>query len=330
MASADRTALRSLLQKEARIGANADSALLDDFLYEGVKQLQYDILWLTKQKTYYTREYFSLGTDEGFGITLTADTGTVNAIGVTTAQADKDGTTMAEMLSAELIAVGSCTGSQLTYSTANRKFSIDISSNASTGFLIGPPDYATALLYDASYKLFGLTERTSNDAQTWAANVVPLQYGEYPLPDDFLYVKEIRYDDQTYPLAPEIYKNRNTRSGTPSHYYIYGDKLGLTPYPTTGGKQIRLDYYYLPADFAADATLQPFPEIFDYAIIYYAAMLYKQYQSDMNGVLLFKAKYEEAKVKGIQNKGARRGGAINVFERGKYRNKHDPRRYHFG
>jgi len=332
MASASRATLRSLLQKEARIGANADTDLLDDFLYEGVKQLQYDMLWLEKSKDYYVREYFSIGTDEGLGIILDTATGTVKAFSPGSGFTDLTGSSFAQLMSTSYASQYD-TGVYFSYDTASGKFTATISTATlnSTAIILCPPLYDTTAKYDLCYKMFGIEDGWScANTVSISEDSPPDLYTEYPLPTDFLYVKEVRFQGKNYPLMPCIYKDRDTGHGVPSHYYIRDNYLGLTPAPNTGGDLFQLNYYYLPADFAADTTLQPFPEIFDYAIIYYAAMLYKQYQSDMNGVLLFKAKYEEAKVKGVQHKGARRGGAINVFERGKYRNKHDPRRYHFG
>ena len=75
MASASRATLRGFLLKEARIGANADTDLLDDFLYEGVRQLQFDTLWLEKRRDYYVREYLDVYTDEGLGVILSSATG---------------------------------------------------------------------------------------------------------------------------------------------------------------------------------------------------------------------------------------------------------------
>jgi len=332
MASMTRASLRSALMKEARIGANADTDLLDDFLFEGVKQLQHDMLWLEKTKDYYVREYFSIGTDEGLGVILSSATGTVDVFGPGSGFDDLSGSSFAQLMSTSY-ASHHDTGVYFSYDTASGKFTALISTvtNKSTGIILCPPLYSTAWTYDLCYKMFGIDNGWSSaSSDTISGDTVPGLYGEYPLPKDFLYVKEVRYQDKNYPLMACIYKDRDTGTGIPSHYYVRDNYLGLTPSPTTGGELFQLDYYYLPADFAGDTTEHPFPEIFDYAIIYYAAMLYKQYQNDMNGVLLFKAKYEEAKIKGVQLKGARKGGAINLFDRGKYRNKRDVRRYNLG
>ena len=142
-------------------------------------------------------------------------------------------------------------------------------------------------------------------------------------------VKEVRYDGKNYPLRYCIYKDRDTGTGTPSHYYIYDDRFGLAPAPTSGGHVIEFDYYYLPADFAADTSTSPFDEIFDYAIIWYAVSLYKRHQEDVNGLLLAEAKYQDEILKMSQRKQARSGGAIDMLDRGLYRDTWDPRRYRF-
>ena len=104
---------------------------------------------------------------------------------------------------------------------------------------------------------------SSASTQTYTGDTIPYGYGEYPLPSDFMKVKEVRYDGKNYPLRYSIYKDRDTGTGTPSHYYIYDDRFGLTPAPTSGGYLIEFDYYYLPADFSGDTATSPFDEIFD-------------------------------------------------------------------
>lgn len=323
MASMSRTSLRNEVKRLGRVGSNVAPSVLDAWLYEAVKKLQNDIKWLEQTRYYYVREYFTIGTNEGFGVRLTAATGTLNVVGLDTAFVEKSGATVADALSTALIAMA--TGSAVTWSTANFKFTVDISSNASTGMYVGPPSYDTTAIYDASYKLFGLTAETSVDAQTYTGSISPWCTSEYPLPDDFLYLKEAKYDDRSYPLIPTIYKSRDDATGTPSHIYIRGDMFGVVPQPLTGGKIIQFDYYYLPIEFAADATLHPFPEIFNYALIYYAIFLYKQNQDDTAGELKFRAKYEEEKIKASQRKQARVGGAIDLFE--KQSMDFDPRRF---
>lgn len=314
MASMTRAALRSEVIRLGRVGSNVATSVLDAWLYEAVKRLQDDVKWLEKTRHYYVREYFTIGTDEGFGVRLSAATGTQLVIG-STSHTNSAGATVAEKLSVALVAAA--TGSQVTWSTANWKFSIDISSNASTGFYVGPPEYDSTAVYDASFKLFGLTAETSNSDQTYTGSVAPHCTSEYPLPTDFMYVKEVRYDDKSYPLKPTIYKSRDDATGVPSHYYIRNNAmLGLTPQPTTGGKIIKLDYYYIPADFAADSTVHPLHERFNYAIIWYAIYLYKSNQDDTQGELKALAKYEQERMKASQRKQARVGGAIDLQNRG--------------
>jgi len=338
MASMTRATLRAELIKQARIGSNVDTDVLDDWLYEAVKELQRDIWWLEKRRHYYVREYFSIGTDEGFGVILSTATGTINVIRSATAYSDITGSSMAQLISTLWESIVGDTGVYASYSTADRKFSLTIDSGVynSTALAICPPSYDANALYDMSYKIFGFADGQSSVATlasgsniVYKGDTAAFCTSEYPLPSDFLKVKEVRYEEKTYPLRPCIYKDRDTGTGTPSRYYIRGGYLGLTPQPTTGGALVQLDYYYLPADFSADASTHPFDPVFDFVIIYKAAELYKSYLEDMNGMLKFRAKYEDEKLKALQLKGARKGGAINMFDRGKYKSTYDPRRIVF-
>ena len=322
MASMTRAELRSELIRQARIGSNVATAVLDGWLYEAVKTLQKDTKWLEKTRYYYVREYFSMDTNEAFGIRLTSATGVNHIIRIATAKKDITGASFAEMLSTVLVAL--VPGTTISFSTANFKFSIDISLTASTGMIIGPPDYDTTAPYSACYKLFGVQNKTSVNLTTYTGAVAPFCTSEYPLPSDFIYLKEVRYGEKKYPMMPIIYKGRDYNTGTPGYYYIRGSKLGLVPQPTETGNIINLVYYYLPADFSGDSAVHPFDEGFNYAIIYYAAYLYKLHQEDNTNMLKFRNLYEAEKIKINQLKSARVGGAIDMFGRGRG---YDPRRY---
>jgi len=324
MASMTRAELRAEVQRLGRVGKNVSTSILDDWIYEAVKKLQDETLWLSKKIVYYVREYFTLNTNEGFNLQVGSS---AYDIALTTAVIDISGEDLASYLYSEISATGkfNSTSIAVSYSTSSRKFTI----TADTGIaaiVISHPDYSTSILYDASYKLFGITDDASSaDTYTITGDVAPYCTSEYPLPSDFLSVKEVRYDDKNYPLQPEIFKDRDTGTGTPSNYYIDNGYLGITPQPTEGGKKIELDYYYLPSDFASDSAVHPFPEIFNYAIIYYAISLYKDYLHDDNEMMKYLAKYEGEKRKIMSRKRARLGGGINLFDRS--RTRYDPRRY---
>ena len=305
----------------ARIGPNVSSTVLAAWLNEAIDRFQYDTKILESTRYYYVREYFSPGTDEGFGVRLTAATGTNLVVRLDSGYTNINGATFAEALSTALVALA--TGSQVTFSTSNFKFTVDISSNASTGFYLGPPDYSTSAVYSNLYKVFGIDNLTSVDAQTYTGAVSPWCTSEYPLPDGFMGVKEVRYGNNKYPLSPCVYKNRNYGTGVPNSYYIRGKYIGFVPQPTDGGTVIQLDYYTMPAEISV-GDQQPFGEEYDYAIIYYAAYLYKLHQEDNTGMLKFKSLYEEMRLKAIQQKGARIGAPQDLFGRGRG---YDPNRY---
>jgi hypothetical protein len=321
MASMTRAELRSELIRQARIGSNVATSVLDDWIYEAVKQLQKDVRWLEKSRSYYVREYFTMGADEGFEVQLATAFASL-VVGVDTAQTNINGATFCEMLSTALETLAS--GTQVTFSTDTLMFTIDISSNAATAFRISPPQYDSTAVYSACYKLFGLENTATTTGQTYTGSIAPGCTSEYPLPSDFLYVKEVIYGNDNFPLQPIIYKGRDYNTGVPSYYYLRGGKLGLVPQPTDGGASITLVYYYIPEDFSADSSLHPFDEIFNYALIYYASYLYKLHQEDNTNMLKFRNLYEAEKIKINQLKSARVGGAIDMFGRGRV---NDPRRY---
>ena len=324
MASMTRAELRAELKRIARIGANVSSTMLNSWLYEAVKKLQDETRWLEKTVIFYIREYFTLNTNEGFKLTVGSSSHVIN---LTTAVTDVSGSQLASYLQSEIQSSGKFNSTSITvsYSTSNRKFTITASTSV-TGIAISHPDYSTSVPYDCSYKLFGLTDpQTSANTYTITGDAAPWCTSEYPLPSDFLYVKEVRYDEKSYPLEAASYKDRNIYTGTPKYYYIKNGRLGLIPQPTSGGKKVQLDYYYLPADFASDSSTHPFPETFNYAIIYYAAMLYKDYQQDDNGMAKFLSMYEREKKFIISRKGSRRGGGIYIL--GGTRRGWDPRTY---
>lgn len=321
MASMTLSALRAELIRQGRIGSNVSTTVLNAWIYEAVKQLQKDVRFLEKSRSYYVREYFSMGTDEGFEVQLSTAFASL-VVGVDTGQTDVNGATFAEMLSTALVTLA--TGTQVTFSTETFKFTIDISSNAATAFRVSPPQYDSTAVYNACYKLFGIENTATTTGQSYTGSIAPWCTSEYPLPSDFLYVKEVVYGNDNFPLTPIIYKGRDYNTGTPSYYYIRGNKLGLVPQPTDGGASITLVYYYIPADFAGDTTVHPFDEVYNYAIVYYAAYLYKLHQEDNTNMLKFRNLYEQERIKASQTKNARVGGALDMFGRGRG---YDPRKY---
>lgn len=339
MASMTRSALRDQVRRLGRVGSNVADSILNTWLYEAVKKFQDDVLWLDQTRSYYVREMFTLAMTEGLQVRLTTDADLEYTYGRSTIQS-----TFANMSGAQLSSIWTSawetefddTGIYTSWSTATLKMTIGISTEVfdSTGFYIGPPAYTTKdWQYDYSYKMFGITAETSSDEVTYTGSIPPFCTSEYPLPPDFLYVKEARFSDKRYPLLPTIYKSRNdSQTGTPSHYYIKGNFIGVTPQPTDAGRTLRLDYYYEPADFTApiadgdaDDALQPFPAVFDFALIWYAIYLYKNNQDDTQGELKASAKYEREVQKAKQRNQARVGGSIDLEYRGnRY---YDPRRF---
>ena len=326
MASADRETLRDQAIRLGRIGSNVSTTILNGWIYEATKRLQYDTKWLAKTRNYYVREYFSVGTDEGIGVILDTATGTVNVIGSDTAYTNITGSSMAQLLSTQWENIVGDTGFYFSYSTADRTFTAAMSTATytSTGFLIGNPDYDTTYIYGLSYKLLDLTDWSSYSETSNEFDPPSFATSEYPLPSDFLSAIESRYDDKSYPLRTGGFKMRDYGTGTPSFMYVRDNYFGLVPQPTSVGKVIEFNYNYIPADYSADSSTHPFPEEFDFAIVYYTVALYRHSLDDLTGALKWESKYEEEKIKAKQRKRARVGGGTSLINKGK---SYDPRRY---
>ncbi len=265
-------------------------------------------------------------------------------LGVTTAQTNVSGDTLAAALQAEWNTTnwGTATGTRaadtgiaVSYSTSNRKFTVtsQAATYTSTGIIIYPPLYAdstgTYAVRDATYKLFGITgQKSSVSTYAYTGDEIPYCYSEYPLPSDFLDVKEIRYDDKLYPLQRIAYKDRDTGTGTPLYYYTTTAHFGLVPEPTDGAKIIELDYYYLPSSLSSDSSEYEYPNEYDYALIWYTSYLYFWSIKDRESMNYAMGMYEREKTKMTQDKTAK-GGAVNIFNVGGYRRRKDPRRYNF-
>jgi hypothetical protein len=266
-------------------------------------------------------------------------------IGLTTAQTNVSGSVLATALEGEWNTTnwGTSTGSRaadtgiaVSYSTANRKFTVTSQSATytSTGIIIYPPLYANSTgtygINDLTYKLFGITgQKSSASTYAYTGDVAPYCMSEYPLPSDFFRIKEIRYDDKTYPLKRIAYRDRDTGTGVPYSYYITDSHFGLVPEPEDGAKIIEFDYYYIPATIATgsgtDTTEYEYPNEYDYALIWYAVYLYSWSIKDDRGMNYSMGMYEREKVKMKQDKEGKGGSAIKVG--GFYRE--DVRRYNW-
>jgi hypothetical protein len=339
--------LRDEARRLARAGneATLSDDLFDAWLNEANNQVQRDTRWLSKKRVYYTREYFSVGTDEGFGITFDTATGEIELLGVTSALSNVSGTVLAAALQTEWNTTnwGTATGTRaadtgiaVSYSTSNRKFTVtsQAATYTSTGIIIFPPLYnnstGTHAVNDLTFKLFGVTAQSSASTYAYTGDTVPYCMSEYPLPSDFMEIKEIRYDDKSYPLSRVVYRSRDTGAGIPSSYYIKDDHFGLVPEPADGGKIIEFDYYYVPESItvgaATDASEYEYPHRYDYALIWYTIFLYKYSIGDEKGLNYARAMYENEKLKMKQDRAARGGSAVNIFGGG--HNK-DVNRYRF-
>jgi hypothetical protein len=329
--------------------ATLPNSIFDQWLNEANIQLQRDTKWLHKKRTFYTREYFSVGIDEGFGIIFDTATGTIWLLGVCTAMTNVSGSVLATALQREWNSThwGATTGAKaadtgiaVSYSTSTRKFTVtsQAATYTSTGIIILPPLYANSTgtlgVNDLTYKLFGITgQQDSASTYAYTGNEAPYCMSEYPLPGDFFQVKEIRYDDSLHPLRRIAYKGRDTGTGIPQYYYTTTTHFGLVPEPTDGGKIIELDYYYLPDSIATgaanDTTEYEYPNEYDYALIYWAMYLYYQSISDQERMMMAYANYDKMKIAMKQDKEARGGSPIDIFSGGRYRQGKDPRRYSF-
>lgn len=98
----------------------------------------------------------------------------------------------------------------------------------------------------------------------------------YALPSDFIKLDLVQYDgselmETTRKKTRE--NNKEIPSGTPTHYYLYANKLGVFPIPDAE-KELNLHYFSNESTIDED-TESALPDICDDAILLRAA--YKLY-----------------------------------------------------
>lgn len=101
--------------------------------------------------------------------------------------------------------------------------------------------------------------------------------GKYILPEGFLKMKRVTYKgNRLLPIALEDLDNisegvgSTKATGSPNHYYIWGNEIVLTPAPETGGDGA-IDLYYIkaPNPLANDADTPDIPVAFHEDLVRY-------------------------------------------------------------
>ena len=125
---------------------------------------------------------------------------------------------------------------------------------------------------------------------------------EYELPDDFLQSKSAwRGSSSPVQLDPlqgeEDVVGYLDQSGTPVHYYVRGDYLGLHPEPSDGTTTIRIYYYAAPDAFVDDSSVSEIPKRYHRAVVSYACAIASQMDEEDQRYLIFSAEYNRFKAK---------------------------------
>lgn len=90
----------------------------------------------------------------------------------------------------------------------------------------------------------------------------------YALPADLDRLEKVIYVGKSIPLeevsALEAWHRKGDQfaSGDPSHFFIWGESLLLSPIPTATSGSIKLYYYQSPTAFTDDTDVPPFAEQF--------------------------------------------------------------------
>jgi hypothetical protein len=299
------------------------NAQVDDFLNQANTQFNKDILYLTKRVTLNVRDLFTCRTDEGFNLTIG---GLMAATDIVPGSAGihVTGTALATLLQTAIQAASGGTGVTCTWGTSTKKFTITAPS-AGTSITITYPSVST--IYDKRYELFGVKTAVTESDNSYTGEIAKYCTSLIRLPTDFIQLDEAVYDgNYSNPLKPEIRKGRSKSTGTPTHISIERaddgrQLLRLTPEPSTIGKMVEINYFYVPAAITtgsgSDATKYEYPDWMEDGLIWYAVYLYKQSKTLITESLNALAMYQRL-VDDIVNRGPQEiGGGYDMTERGR-------------
>jgi hypothetical protein len=212
-------------------------------------------------------------TETNFAIRVTI-TGGTNALAVTdvaittTARTDISGTTVASDLQATLrTAIGGGANLTVIWSTTSWTFTIDTING--TAITIASPSGKTYV--DATELILG---GASTGTQTLTSNFPQDCTIETPLPDDFLSIIAVEWDDEHLKPAPHDHFTSPESFGTPEYYNIQEKKIYLSPVPDRQ-ESFHIWYKYQPAVFT-DASTQattelPIDAAYQMAIVFWAS-----------------------------------------------------------
>lgn len=328
MAGTARSELRGYVRERARLGSNISDATINNYLNRAALKFQRDTLLIVDFFTITVRSYFTLRTNEAFNLTIENVLSAIDIV-ISSDIIDGSGSDIATALQTAIQAAGA-SNTTVSWSEDDKKFTIDASGETGAGAIT--LDYPSSRsYYDCRYKLFGKT--TSSTSNVFVGSLAPYCTSEYPLPDDFLEIEEIIYNERWWnPLKPEIYRGRSYVTGTPKHYSIYSKKnplntgssksyIRFTPQPLSVGKRFDVAYNpeakTIPTGVAYDSYTFDFPVGWDDALIFYASYLAKLSDNDYQEALTFKALYDDIKDDAINFRSKRVGSAFDMMERGR-------------
>jgi len=190
--------LRNKARILGRIPEGVTDEVVDGFLDEACRQLQKDVMLLTKHVAFNVHEKFSLSTADAFNLTMATASGyLVNAkdVVLSTAQTDATGAEIASALQAIIQASGiGATATTVTYDEDTRIFTIEASAETGVTSIKVTDPAAHGTYYDSSYLLFNQNAGTTATGTTFAGDAAPFCTSEYLLPSDFLEVFELIYN----------------------------------------------------------------------------------------------------------------------------------------
>jgi len=165
------------------------------------------------------------------------------------------------------------TGSiSVSWNDASWAFTIKDNTVASiTSITIDPPSIDNYI--DGTSKTFG---KTGTDTDTeWVSNIPEDCTLETDLPDDFLEMEHIDYDDHIlYPAPFEIFMSPESQSSYPNYYAIRDKKLYLNPTPSDR-RMLKIRYRWIPTPVtitgSGDTATCSLPTENHMAPVYYAA-----------------------------------------------------------
>ncbi len=243
---------------------------VDEFAKEGRLSKQ-NFLTITPTFWGRTNWYFKM-TIEGGDNALAATNVAIVESDVGPISGSTMATHLATNINSAVTAYGTNTGSiAVSWSDNTWNFTINDTAGSITSIAVLPPSIDNYI--DATEKTFG---RSGTEAATsWVSNIPEDCTLETDLPDDFLEIEQVDYDDLILEQGPfSLMMSPEVQSNRPVYYAIRDRKMYLSPTPSDR-RMMKIRYRYLPAAVTltgeSDVTNCALPIENHMAPVYYAA-----------------------------------------------------------